>query len=238
MRILITLCARGGSKGIPGKNIRPLNGVPLLAYSVRHAKAFTAKHGGDIALSTDDAAIRAAAAAEGVVTTYERPAHLATDTAGKLPVIQDLLFHEEKTRGIKYDMILDLDVSSPMRTQEDLDGALALFESRPDALNLFSVSPAHRHPSFNMVEDGPDGFCKLIRPPATQVESRQSASPVWDLNASFYFYRRAFFDREPLLLVDKTLAAPLPHLCFDLDTEIDFAFLEFLLQTNALPFAL
>lgn len=238
MNLLITICARGGSKGIPGKNIRPLNGVPLIAYSIRHAQAFAAKHGGDIALSTDDAAIRAAAAQEGIVTTYERPAKLATDTAGKPPVIQDLLFHEETTRAATYDTILDLDVSSPMRTQDDLDGALALFASRPDALNLFSVSPARRHPSFNMVEDGQDGFVHFVRPPASPLASRQLASPVWDLNASFYFYRRAFFEREPLLMMDKAIAYPLPHPCFDLDEEIDFAFLSFLLQTKSLGFPL
>lgn len=238
MSLLITICARGGSKGIPGKNIRPLNGTPLVAYAIRHARAFAEKHEADIALSTDDPAIRAAAAAEGLSTTYERPADLATDTAGKLPVIKDLLLHEERTRSTTYDLILDLDVSSPMRTEQDLEGAFTLFESRPDALNLFSVSPAHRHPAYNMVEDGPDGFCRLIRQPETQVESRQEATPIWDLNASFYFYRRAFFEQEPMLLVDRSLAYPLPHLCFDLDTEIDFTFLSFLLETNALDFAL
>lgn len=238
MNILITICARGGSKGIPGKNIRPLAGRPLIVYSIRHAQSFAEQHGADIALSTDDAAITHVAAEHGLSTDYVRPAKLATDRAGKLPVIRDLLLHEERLQGKTYDLVLDLDVTSPMRTVEDLEAAMRMLLDRSDALNLFSVNPARRHPSFNMVEESPGGFVQLVRAPAVQVESRQAAPPVFDLNASFYFYRRAFFEQEPLLLVQKSLTYIMPHACFDLDEPVDFEFLEYLLKKKKLDFGL
>ena len=124
MNVLLTICARGGSKGIPGKNIRPLNGKPLLQYSIETARAFaqTLTSCG-LALSTDDEKIRETAAAAGLRTDYLRPAALGSDTAGKIDVLSDLLKYEENRAGIKFDYLIDLDVTSPLRTVEDLHAA-------------------------------------------------------------------------------------------------------------------
>src|SRR3989344_8226804 len=84
MNLLITICARGGSKGIPGKNVRLVNGTPLIVYTIRHALEYAKKTGADVELSTDDDTIRNVAAKEGLTTYYSRPAELSTDTAGKL----------------------------------------------------------------------------------------------------------------------------------------------------------
>ena len=91
MNILITLCARGGSKGIPGKNIRPINGSPLIVFSIDAAKKFASKYGADIGLSTDDDTIKRIASENGIITTYKRPYRFATDQAGKLDVIIDIM---------------------------------------------------------------------------------------------------------------------------------------------------
>src|SRR3989338_391980 len=88
MNLLITICARGGSKGIPGKNVRLVNGTPLIVYSIKHALAYAAKVGADVELSTDNDEIKRVAAEAGLTTDYVRPPELSTDKAGKLETIQ------------------------------------------------------------------------------------------------------------------------------------------------------
>ena len=234
MNILITLCCRGGSKGIPGKNIKLLNGLPLLAYSIRHAKEFAASLTNvDILLSTDDDAIKKVAQAHGLVTEYIRPDHLANDTAGKIEVLADALDYQEKTLQKKYDILLDLDVTSPLRTQKDLNEGLEKLLENKDALNLFSVSKPHKNPYFNVVEDAGDGYCKLVRPSDTL--SRQTAPQVYDMNASFYFYRRVFFEHGcKSAITQKSLYYLMDHICFDLDEPFDFNIMEYLLKNNKL----
>ena len=153
MNILITICARGGSKGIPGKNIKLINGKSLIAYSIDLTKEIQAKYNAKVALSTDDDSILTIARELGLHTNYKRPDFLATDTAGKIDTIRDLLMHEESLIDFKYDFILDLDVTSPLRNLEDIEKALQLMINNPDAKNLFSVNPAARNPYFNMVEE-------------------------------------------------------------------------------------
>ena len=236
MKILISICARGGSKGIPGKNIKQLNGIPLIAYSIFAAKRFSEKYDADIALSTDDDEIRTVAAQYGLNSTYNRPAEIATDSAGKIDVISDLLVNQELKTQQKYDYILDLDVTSPLRTLEDLESAFDLIQTDAAALNLFSVNKAARNPYFNMVEKKPDGYFGLVKSGA-KVMTRQSAPEVYDLNASFYFYKRKFFDiGSKTVFTDHSLIYLMPHICFDLDHVIDFEFLDFLLSEKKLEF--
>ena len=229
MNILVTLCARGGSKGIPDKNIRPLAGRPLIGYTIDAARAFARRHEGvSIELSTDSPRIAQTAAECGLATAYRRPDELATDAAGKIGAIKDVLLWSERERGLRYDYVLDLDVTSPLRTVEDLDRGLRMLEDDPDALNLFSVSPAARNPYFNMVEQKENGYYGTVKP-LGDVLSRQAAPKVYDLNASFYFYRRAFFDAGLQgAITDRSLVYEMPHICFDLDHPIDFEFLSFL----------
>jgi len=237
MSILVTICARGGSKGIPGKNIRPLNGKPLIAYSIDSAKKFASLHNGTLALSTDSDEIKSAAAAHGLPTDYTRPESLASDTAGKIGVLKDLLLHEEKKKGISYDYLLDLDVTSPLRNVDDLEAAFEIFAADKNALNLFSVNTAARNPYFNMVEQQPNGYYGLVK--RGTFLTRQSAPPVYELNASFYFYRRSFFEQDDLSTISsRSLVYVMPHTCFDLDHPIDFDFMEFLLKSGKLDFSL
>jgi len=241
MNLLITICARGGSKGIPGKNIRPLNGLPLLAYSIRTAKEFSGQlqAGVDLALSTDDAQIKKVGADYGLITDYIRPAILANDTAGKVDAIHDVLLYQEALNEKRYDLVLDLDVSSPLRNATDLHEGLQLMLRHEGALNLFSVSKAVKNPYFNMVEEGADGFFHLSKTPGNTVLSRQTAPKVYELNASFYYYRRAFFEQGfRSVYSGKSIIYEMNHTCFDLDHEIDFAFLEFLMANNKLDFQL
>lgn len=239
MRILITICARGGSKGIPKKNIRALNGAPLIGYSILIAQKFKERFSGevDISLSTDSDEIKKVAAGYGLITDYVRPMDLANDTAGKVDAITNVKDFYQNKYSVNYDFVLDLDVSSPLRTIEDLFKAYELILNAPDALNLFSVNKANKNPYFNMVERGENGFYFLSKSLNSDVLSRQNAPKVYEVNASFYFYRAAFFNMKlKSVLSGKALIYEMDHICFDLDHEIDFEFMEFLVSKDKLGF--
>ena len=232
-RMLITICGRGGSKGVPGKNIRPINGKPLIGYSIEVANLFASKFNGKISLSTDSDEIKKVAADFGLITDYKRPSELASDAAGKIDVLRDLLLFTEKTAGHLFDFVLDLDITSPLRTMEDLTGAYQLLINNPEAINLFSVSPARKNPYFNMVEVKPDGYVELVKKIDNTILSRQKAPKVYDMNASFYFYRRRFFDEGyKSALTPKSMIFEMPGTCFDIDDESEFQIMKYLIENN------
>ena len=240
MSVLITICARGGSKGIPGKNIKLLHKKPLIEYTIDVAKQFQ-QHvtDTDIALSTDSEEIKQVAENCGLHTNYTRPDVLAGDNAGKIDVIADILRYYQQKTGKKYDYVLDMDVTSPLRNLNDLLVAFEILKNNPDAVNVFSVSPANRNPYFNMVEEKENGFFAQVKSSKTAFFTRQSTPAVYDLNASFYFYRQAFFAQGYKgAITDKSLIYIVPHLCFDLDHPIDFEFLSYLIAHNKLDFEL
>ncbi len=238
MNILITICARGGSKGIPGKNIKPLRGKPLIGYTIDTAMRFAEKFPGtDIALSTDSEEIKSTAARCGLDSDYTRPDSLAGDAVGKIDAIADLLRHQE-SKGKRYDYVLDMDVTSPLRNVDDLCAAFDILRGNEEAVNLFSVSPAGRSPYFNMVEQKENGFYGKVKSTG-EVFARQAAPKVYDLNASFYFYKRAFFDAGYKgAITDRSLIYEVPHICFDLDHPLDFEIISFLVGHEKLDFKL
>ena len=239
MKILITICGRGGSKGIAGKNIKEINNVPLIAYSINTAKKFAKNYDSTIALSTDSDLIKQVASKYGLKTEYTRPEHLASDTAAKVDAIKDILLFEENKNKVKYDYLLDLDITSPLRNLDDLNSAFKMILEDTDCLTLFSVNKPHRNPYFNMVEEQPNGYFSIVKKMDGVFLTRQSTPKVYDVNASFYFYRREFFDlglKTPL--TDKTLVYITPHICFDVDEEVDFTFLTYLIENNKLDFSL
>lgn len=242
MNVLITICARGGSKGIPGKNIKEVNGLPLIAYTIAHATQFqnfleAEKHTVCVELSSDDQEIIQVAANHGLKSSYVRPAILASDTAGKLDVIKDVMLYAEKISNLPFDLILDLDVSAPLRTLSDLKTAYKAIQSNSEALNLFSVNKAHKNPYFNMVEENSQGFFSLSKDGARFL-SRQAAPKVYEMNASFYFYKRVFFEADVLNLFERALIHEMTHESFDLDEPIDFEFFSYLVANDKLSFKL
>lgn len=240
MEILITICARGGSKGIPGKNIRLLNGKPLIFYSIRIAQLFKDKFTNvTIGLSTDSAEIEKVAEEFGLKSIYRRPNYLGGDTVGKIDVIKDILIFYEDANHKRYDYVLDLDVTSPLRNLDDLTNSFKLLVENEKAINLFSVSKANRSPYFNMVEQKENGFFSQVKEPEGLLKTRQAAPEVYDMNASFYFYKRSFFDiGYEGAITDKSLIYLVPHLCFDLDHPSDFDYLSYLIETHKLDFDL
>lgn len=238
IKILITICARGGSKGVPGKNIKEIAGKPLIAYSIAAAQAFAKRYDAEIILSTEDEDIRAVAAQYGLITDYRRPMSLAGDKVGKVAVIRDAWQYAEQHFDKSFDFVLDLDVSSPMRTQADLEGGLKAAQETEKALVLYSVNPAHRNPYFNMVEAVEGNLVKIAKRPAQPFLSRQDAPEVYDINGSFYFYKRDFLAGEynSVTLDHQSAVYVMQHICFDVDTPVDFMFMKYLVEGGHLGF--
>lgn len=241
MNILITICARGGSKGVPGKNIKYIKGKPLIYYSldlIKELKKEEIFENSDVVLSTDSDKIK------DVVSAYEnlkinldyvRPKFLATDESGKLDVIIDVKNFTSNKNEKVYDYVLDLDVTSPLRTSRDILSALEKLQKTKDASNIFSVNLANKNPYFNMVEETEDGFYSLCK--NGKFLSRQKAPKVFEMNASFYIYRNSFFQlNDKKVITEKSLIFEMNHICFDIDHPIDFDFMEYLLENNKLDF--
>jgi CMP-N-acetylneuraminic acid synthetase len=229
--LLVVICARGGSKGVKAKNIRPLAGAPLMAYTIRQALEWgRAKH---VVVSTDSEEIAGIARQYGAEVPFMRPAELATDTASKVLAIKHALTACEKLFGERYPIVVDLDVTAPVRCGKDLDQCLALFEkSRPKT--LFSVVQAHKNPYFNLVEpvEG-NGRVQVSKNIGRYVMRRQDAPPVYAMNASIYFYDRGYLleTENPSPLTDDSQVYVMDDSAgVDVDREIDFKFLEFLLK--------
>lgn len=229
--ILITICGRGGSKGIPGKNIRPIAGKPLLQYTAEQAMKFASATSADIVLSTDSEEILAVGRQCGLDTDYRRAAHLANDTCGKPDAIKDALLYAEHRYDKRYDYVVDLDITSPIRTFDDIMECVALMERNPEALTVFSVNPAARNPYFNMVQQNADGYYSVVL--GGMYTTRQLAPKVYDMNASIYVYRpEALQGEHPRAVTERSLVYVMDHICFDLDEPADFDYLTYLVETN------
>lgn len=228
--ILCTICARGGSKGIKDKNIRDLLGEPLIAYTIEQAlKWGKAKH---VVVSTDSENIAKIAENYGAEVPFRRPKKLAADNSPKLLSIRHALIESERLFKEKYDIIVDLDATALLRRIRDLENCLNIFlKNRPET--LFSVVNAHKNPYFNMVEKKKDGFVKLCKKNPVQVTSRQSAPRVYSMNASIYFFSRNFLldARHIMPFSNRTLIYVMDDLsAYDIDREIDFEFVKFLIK--------
>lgn len=225
---LCTICARGGSKGVRGKNVRRLLGKPLIVYSIEQARAsglFSA-----LAVSSDSVEILEIAGANGVDYLVERPAELATDTAPKLPVIRHAVAEVERRAGVKFTTLVDLDATSPLRLSEDIQGAVQLHEST-GAANVITAMPARRSPYFNLVELQQDGSVGLAKPPAVPIMRRQDAPKCFDMNASIYVWtHETLFGSDSIFNPTTGLYVMPEERSIDVDSELDFEFVEFVLS--------
>ncbi len=223
---LCTLCARGGSKGVKNKNLRPLLGKPLLVHSLEQARAsglFEA-----LAVSSDSEAILEVAREWGVDYLIRRPAELATDTAPKIPVIRHCLQEVERLANQHFEVVVDLDATSPLRTPRDIHAAVAMLEET-DAANVITGMPSRRSPYFNMVEVDAGGAPRLSKPLPNRIVRRQDAPKCYDMNASIYVWRRATLMESDTLFHDSTRLYVMPEeRSWDIDSELDFRIVEYL----------
>lgn len=180
MEVLVVIPARGGSKGIPYKNIKPLAGKPLICYSIDVARQFTTDE--NICVTTDDDKIIEVVENYGLKVPFKRPDYLATDTCGSNEVIQHAWkFYADK--GKYYDAVLLLQPTSPFRKVEFLKEAVALYDESIDMVT--SVKPAACNPYYDGFEEDSDGLLYVSKGDGT-IERRQDAPDVWQQNGSIY----------------------------------------------------
>lgn len=216
---------------MPGKNIRPLLGKPLIVHSIEQAQA--SKLFEHIAVSSDDQAILETARAAGVQHLVQRPPELATDSAAKLPAIRHCVETVEKDIGELFDVVADLQPTSPLRLPSDIVGAVALLDDG-DVDNVITGSSAKCSPYFNLVEERSDGSVGLSKPTDPPIVRRQDAPRTFDMNGSIYVWRRATLMRDVGLFLEKTHLFEMPEeRSADIDTELDFQFVEFLAERSA-----
>ena len=224
MSTIATICARGGSRGVPGKNIRPLLGKPLIVYTIEQALA--CRRIDAVFVSTDDEAIAAVARKAGANVPFLRPAALATAEAPKLPVIRHLVEAVE-AQGTRAERIVDLDPTSPLRDLADIDACLALLDDETDV--VITGYEAEKNPYFNMVEMGGDGGVRLVKKPAQGVHTRQSAPRVYAMNASIYVWHRRTLDKGLWDGLARLHVMPRER-SVDIDSEFDFRLVELLMK--------
>lgn len=228
MKRLCTICARGGSKGVKGKNVRMLFGKPLIAHSIEQARAsgfFEA-----IAVSSDSDSILKISREWGVDYLIKRPDELATDQAAKLPVIRHCVSEVERQTGCRFDTVVDLDATSPLRSIEDIHNAVALLEES-GAGNVITAMPSRRSPYFNLVELNDNGVVELSKPLKTAVIRRQDAPKCYDMNASIYVWKRnVLFSAETLFSADTKLYVMPEERSHDIDSELDFEIVRMLME--------
>jgi N-acylneuraminate cytidylyltransferase len=227
MPTIATICARGGSKGLPGKNILPLAGKPLIVHSIEFALRHPALDA--VYVSTDDPEIARVAAAAGALVPYLRPPELARDDTPKLPVIEHLVAHLEAL-GQDIATIVDLQPTSPLRLPEDLDGCLARAAAADAPGLVLSAFDSGFNPYFNLVEQQDDASVRISK--GAGLGARQAAPQVWALNGSIYVWRRAALAHAAAqgMWSVRVAAHIMPgSRSADIDTADDFALAEWLL---------
>lgn len=232
MNILFTVCARAGSKGFKNKNLKIFLGYPLLYHTLAAIEGYSKKYGMqhhiDTCISSDSPALLDLSSRQDRIPLQliMRSPKLSGDNVAKMEVIRDCLLQTEARTGICYDMVVDLDLTSPLRTVKDVQNAIAEKQNRPDTDVIFSVVPSRRNPYFNMVIGDGAYFRSVL---ASNFTARQQAPAVYDMNASIYAYAPHFLKAEPLglLLEGKCGVIQMRDTAvLDIDGEEDFLLME------------
>lgn len=228
--VLCTICARGGSKGVKNKNIKLLNGQPLISYTIEQAKQTGLFD--HIVISTDSDEIASVAQQYGAEVFFKRNKQMASDTAGKLDAIRDAFVRSEAHYGKQYKYLVDLDATAPLRTTEDIMASLAQLQ-KDNNDNLITAMPSRRSPYFNLVEVDDTGKVVLSKKLASSIVRRQDAPKSYDMNASIYVWKRDVLLNQNSIFLEKTGLYIMPEeRSIDIDTELDFEFVEFLMRKN------
>lgn len=230
MKVLALIPARGGSVTLPRKNVLPFCGKPLIAYSIEAAQ--DAKAAGApidrIIVSTDDAEIADVSRRLGAEVPFMRPAELARPDTPSLPVVQHGLRHAEQDGHLRYDWVLLLQPTSPLRSKDDICGALEIADQNEASAVVSVTSANHAHPAkLKLIEDG---VLKPYLGDSLQQPARQDFGfDVYKTNGAIYLTRR------DLLTVEGSFYGPRPHAfvmpperSIDIDTRLDFEIAEFL----------
>lgn len=231
-KILCVIGARGGSQGVPGKNIRPILGKPLIEWAIR--KALEVPGIDRVVISTDSPQIADVGIAAGAEVPFMRPPELASSDAGKFQVWQHAANSCEMLDGQTYDIYVDIDCTNPLIETEDIVNAIDYFRmlksegKKPDA--VFTVSSARRNPYFNLVEPNHEGVLKMSKSLGQTILARQRAPMVYEHVAGVYVLDRIYLKSANHLLDGRAFGYEIPaEKAFDIDSELDFTLIEFLM---------
>ena len=226
MKILCTICARSGSKEVKNKNIIKIGRKILIDYTIDQAKK--SKVFDKIVVSTDSKKIINLTRKK-VDFVIKRPLFLANDNSPKVPAIKHALQKSEKEFRNQFDLIVDLDVTSPLRNISDIKKAVLKLKKSKNT-NLVSVNESRRNPYFNMVEKN-KGFLKLVNKNKKPFPTRQSSPKIYDLNASIYVWRRSFLLRSNQVIGRRTSIYIMPyHRSIDIDSKFDLSIVKHVLK--------
>lgn len=227
MKRLCSICARGGSKGVLGKNLRIIDGKPLIAYTIEHAKMSNLFDA--VAVSSDSDEILQVAQDYGVDHVIKRPAELANDTAAKLPVIKHCAQQVENILQVQFDTFVDLDCTSPLRDVSDIINAVEMLEAG-GCDNVVTGMSSRRSPYFNLVEKN-GSYVELAKKLNKEIVRRQDSPQCYDLNASIYVWSRSSFFSNTSLFTGRTKIYVMPEeRSLDIDSEFDFEIVTTLLR--------
>lgn len=224
MNVIVVIPARGGSKGIPGKNRKVLAGKPLIHYSIETAQEIFSNE--QIIVSTDDLKIKSCAEETGISVPFLRPAELATDTSGSYEVLLHAVAFEE-SRGNIPEVLILLQPTSPFRNSEHINEALKLYNSEIDM--VVSVVEAKANPYYNLFEEDKNGF--LQKSKAGAYTRRQDCPKVWEYNGAIYIINVRSLKEKSLGSFAKIIKFEMDEFSsHDLDTQFDWMIAETLLK--------
>ena len=227
MTVLCTICARERSKGLVGKALCLVNGKPLIAYTIE--QALKSKIFDHVVLSTDSQEIAEKSKNFGVESWFIRPQNLSHDNSSKLDAIRHAIIEAEKHYKKNFDIIIDLDITSPLRSVVDIQKALKYFLDTKSN-NLISACPSKKNPYFNMVEVV-DGKVQIVKKTNKQILCRQNAPKTYEMNAAIYIWKREIILTSNDLFTDKTCLYEMPETqSIDIDTRNDLDIVQFLLK--------
>lgn len=228
MRILCTICAKKNSAGLRNKNIKPLNKIPLVSRAITQAKKSNIFD--NIVISTDSKKIIILSKKLKIETWFLRPNDLCKNDTAKTDVILHALKESEKFYKKKYDIIIDLDVTAPLRSILDIKNALNKFKKNKLEI-LFSVCESKKNPYFNMVEKI-NGKLKMVKI-GKNINSRQLAPKVYDVNAAIYIWSRNALLRKKSFFSKKTDFYVMPRIrSVDIDDKNDWDLVNFYIKKN------
>lgn len=227
-KVLAIICARGGSKGVPKKNIKKIAGLPLIAWTIKVARS--TKLIDKVCVSTDSDEIAKISRGFGADVPVLRPKSLANDKIAKLPALQHMIkFYEEKNE--KYDLIVDLDPTNPLRIKDDIDSGINGIVMERNIDSVISVFESHHNPYWTMFEEE-DGFLKISKEPGRVITCRQDQPKVLSISGNFVVSWRDTIINKNTHSVNadrcKGLAIPFER-SIDIDTLFEFQICESIL---------
>jgi CMP-N-acetylneuraminic acid synthetase len=230
MEYIVLICARGGSKGIPGKNIKPLNGIPLIGWSIKAAKEI--KRISRVIVFTDSEEIANIALEYGAEVPFMRPRELALDYSPEWLAWRHALNYIEDQQDQRIDGIVVLPPTAPLRSIKDVNICIDEFE-KGDVDSVITVSDAQRSPYFNMVVNDDKGYSSLVIQPEESIVRRQDAPEVFDMTTVAYVVSTSFIKTHNGIFEGRTRSVYVPReRAIDIDTIIDFKFAETILHNS------